>query len=262
MKGKPLGKLVILGAACSAFLLSACSVLQPAPEPNQPLAELAASARGEHREQLLAEIARVCGHHTDATVPDSCSADAIQQTVDGFQAATDPARQMVDLFTIIPEDSRALVATQYVDVEPASAQLRPEVTVEWQPVDFAQDSQDIQLAAQGLQREFAVIYGLDVARGFADEETKARIDAAKDTRLRRIAVLEESLASTQEAEESTAPLAAYAFADTATTPVDAPTAAAAVNELLDWSSTFWINASAQAEDDAFAMLALKFTPKQ
>lgn len=242
-----------IGTVCCALALSGCSVLQPEPEPDAPLAQLAASASGEQREELKDEIARVCGHRADASVPESCSDSAIDAAVSNSAAAKDVPQQIRDLFLTIPTDSRALVATQYSEI--AQPQDGRAVTL----VD------DTPTAVEGLQREFAVIYGLDVARGFADADTTKRIDAAKDLRLRRIAVLEESLASQQNDEEAetdqTVALPAYEFTDPATTPVDAQTAAAAVEELLEWSSAFWISAATYAQDDDFALLALQYTPK-
>ncbi|MCQ9351606.1 hypothetical protein NQ015_00545 [Corynebacterium sp. 153RC1] len=261
-------------AAVSLILLplglAGCSVLDPQPLPDAHLAALAATAQADRPNDaaaLRAEMIRVCGHREDGSVPESCSEQAIDATISSSPAVepAEAAGQVEDLFFALPEQSRLLVAQMYTTL-PASSDV--EVTPEppalegsdQPPQDKAQDpEQESDWAAAlrtGLEEEYELLYGLDVARAFADPATTARIDRAHHVHTERVAQLQELLAPTGDVP---AALPAYAFAPAATVPVDQATAAIAVDELLRSTSSTWANIAAEAKTEAFASYTLRLS---
>ncbi|MCQ9342404.1 hypothetical protein [Corynebacterium kozikiae] len=263
-------------AAVSLILLplglAGCSVLDPQPLPDAHLAALAATAQADRPDDaaaLRAEMIRVCGHREDGSVPESCSEQAIDATISSSQAVepAEAAGQVEDLFFALPEQSRLLVAQMYTTL-PASSD--GEVTQEppalegsdQPPQDKAQEPEqesesDWATALRtGLEEEYKLLYGLDVARAFADPATTARIDRAHQVHTERVAHLQALLAPTGDVP---AALPAYAFAPSATVPVDQATAAIAVDELLRSTSSTWANIAAEAKTEAFASYALRLS---
>ncbi|MCQ9371009.1 ferritin-like domain-containing protein [Corynebacterium sp. 35RC1] len=263
-------------AAVSLILLplglAGCSVLDPQPLPDAHLAALAATAQADRPNDaaaLRAEMIRVCGHREDGSVPESCSEQAIDATISSSQAVepAEAAGQVEDLFFALPEQSRLLVAQMYTTL-PASSdvEVTPEPPAlegsEQPPQDKAQDpeqeSESDWAAAlrTGLEEEYELLYGLDVARAFADPATTARIDRAHQVHTERVAQLQELLSPTGDVP---AALPAYAFAPSSTVPVDQATAAIAVDELLSSTSSTWANIAAEAKTEAFASYALRLS---
>ena len=263
-------------AAVSLILLplglAGCSVLDPQPLPDAHLAALAATAQADRPNDaaaLRAEMIRVCGHREDGSVPESCSEQAIDATISSSQAVepAEAAGQVEDLFFALPEQSRFLVAQMYTTL-PASSdvEVAPEPPAlegsEQPPQNKAQDPEqesesDWATALRtGLEEEYKLLYGLDVARAFADPATTARIDRAHHVHTERVAQLQELLAPTGDVP---AALPAYAFAPSATVPVDQATAATAVDELLRSTSSTWAHIAAEAKTEAFASYALRLS---
>ncbi|WP_164546481.1 DUF4439 domain-containing protein [Corynebacterium hylobatis] len=237
-------------------LLASCSVGDVAsalgPRPNSQVAELAdraasdaaaldgaaAELRARHAAELAAEITRLCGTHADGTVPESC---AFQTEVTELPEADVDDSLLLSLDTAVPEESRALVIRQAVDLAeleerdlPADAQVS--------------DSRDIDAARDLLRREYAAAWGLGLARAYLSPARGAEIDEFLDAHDERILALREVLAPHGEVPVAEA---GYELAG-GTAPADEALVASLQEELRQ----VWLNAAVQAHDTPWREFAV------
>ncbi|RNE49383.1 DUF4439 domain-containing protein [Corynebacterium alimapuense] len=182
-------------------LLASCTIEDTldffGPKPNQELASLADQAtldteqfgavselRQRHTDELSAEIIRLCGVFPNGTIPESCEfvPDPTQATgIDLEQSLALTLEAAED----VPEESVALVTRQAVDL--ARVEAPSELPV---AVDPERSSADARLL---LEREYAVVYGLGVARAFISFDRLDALDALAQTHVQRISALREAL---------------------------------------------------------------------
>lgn len=162
-------------AVASLFALTGCSIIPPAP--NATLVTLGEAALGDaagspdsdyatlrsaQAQALFAEVARLCGHTSDGTVPDAC----IYPTADATPSSNSPAEAMAsvrDVFSKIPAESQPRLAVMYAQL----AMLSPATTF------AATDS-----PPSGMRDwEQGVLFGLDHAHAYTGEPITSLISA-------------------------------------------------------------------------------------
>lgn len=170
--------LLIVPLLASCTLDDAVEALGP--RPDSDIAELADQAaadatalvdvpsqlRQRHSNELVDEIARLCGTHSDGSVPDSCDFSLSTETrltgdLSGSLALT------LDSVEEVPEESVDLVVRQAVEL----AQITPLDGSE----SFALD-EDADSARRLLKQEYAGLYGLGIARAFLPSEAHGALD--------------------------------------------------------------------------------------
>ena len=158
----------------------------------QSLSEPAlAELRSKQAQELYGEVTRLCGS-IDAEVPRSCEFSADPRELAGASDAVQLRESAVQSLSTsldkVPAESRDLVAAQAVDIVAATGPaLDSESTVALQHKD------DIAQASRALQTEYEFLYGIGLAKAFADAPLHARIATLEEAANERVAFLRSSL---------------------------------------------------------------------
>ena len=158
----------------------------------QSLSEPAlAELRSKQAQELYVEVTRLCGS-IDAEVPRSCEFSADPRELAGASDAVQLRESAVQSLSTsldkVPAESRDLVAAQAVDIVAATGPaLDSESTVALQHKD------DIAQASRALQTEYEFLYGIGLAKAFADAPLHARIATLEEAANERVAFLRSSL---------------------------------------------------------------------
>lgn len=158
----------------------------------QSLSEPAlAELRSKQAQELYGEVTRLCGS-IDAEVPRSCEFSADPRELAGASDAVQLRESAVQSLSTsldkVPAESRDLVAAQAVDIVAATGPaLDSESTAALQHKD------DIAQASRALQTEYEFLYGIGLAKAFADAPLHARIATLEEAANERVAFLRSSL---------------------------------------------------------------------
>lgn len=204
----PVKKLLVAVLAVPLSLtLSSCDLLGVVgPRPDKAVLGLAQQAtadarslsdpalaelRGKQADELFGEVARLCGN-IDAELPRSCEfstgpGEAMGVSNDvGLQEVVE--QSVTASLEKVPAQSRDLVAAQAVDI---IAAIGPELDAE--DVAALQNKGDIELASAALSTEYEFLYGLGLAKAYADAPLHARIATLEDASDVRVAFLRTAL---------------------------------------------------------------------
>lgn len=197
--------------------------------------------RGHHADDLFNEIARLCGTDDSGEVPQTC---AVERTPGDATSAGTPEAVTADALGLhldaadrVPEGSVDMVVSQAVDIAATDAEL-PE------PVELLVE-EDADLARGLLEREYAAVYGLDLARAFVDPAQAEATDALISAHEQRQLALTELLEPT-----GNVPAAAPGYLlDGIEQPRDAASAAAFIEDLEVGLDTAWRDAATHVADE-------------
>lgn len=226
----------------TAAALSGCAPVIDyfGPKPDPVLVQLAAQAEADGRQEqadaLYAEVARLCGVHADGTSPHSCEVDrAAARAALAATPAPDP------LTADVPAESRELLVSQAIDraaadqtAQPADAALLTTAS----PLDAAAQESANAL----LEREYEMVWSLDMARAFAAPADEERIDSL----IARHEGLARDLAGALAASDATPVEPAASYTIDGERPTDAPTALGFVDALTAADAQAWAKAAASA----------------
>ncbi len=178
-----------LSATVAAFFLLTLSSCAN-PEPDPALSQLYVVADEKHKELLYDEIIRVCGHHEDGRVPETCNPE-VPATIQPGSAG------VLEVISTVPEESLPLVVDVYLDYVSEEGEPSPIPAVG----NFS----------ESLDMEYSFQYALGVARAFGDAEVDALVDELDKQHEVIVEKLEEATAAeptTEAAEASETPTAA------------------------------------------------------
>lgn len=132
-----------------------------------------AAMRQEQADELLADLARSCGTYEDGSAPSACAVDRDELARDASDL--DPRTSLENLIDAVddaPEDSRDLLSHLALDFAGALRAEDPEADSGEGAPRFGQpgalNSSDREGAGALIEAEWATIWGLDSAQGFAD----------------------------------------------------------------------------------------------
>lgn len=230
----------------TAAALSGCAPVIDyfGPKPEPVLVQLAAQAEADGRQEqadaLYAEVARLCGVHADGTSPHSCEVD---RTAARAALAATPAPD--PLSANVPVESRELVVSQAIDraatdhaAQPADAAATAVLLTKASPLDAAAQESANAL----LEREYEMVWSLDMARAFAAPADEERIDSL----IARHEGLARDLAGALAASDATPVEPAASYTIDGERPTDAPTALGFVDALTAADAQAWAKAAASA----------------
>lgn len=263
--------------AVSALALTLASCANPTP--NNALVRLYHSAEGENKQQLAAEITRLCGHTHEGKTPDSCKADENGNFPAPETPAPEPlapgAQGILAVLADIPQESMPIIVEQFLEY-PLSDVIAPfdnKSTFTFEaltiptafstentektptPTVTAPGADDIRGAEAALAEEYAHIYALGVTMAFADDETQKRTEKLIESHQKVIDTLEQLLEK-----DAYAPTAAPGYdLKTPTQPTNVESARATVQELTDNNAQFWKNTAAKATTLQWRTAALIIT---
>lgn len=155
------------------FLLPLSSCANPTP--NEVLSQLYAAADEPHKQLLYDEVIRLCGHHKDGTVPESCNPEVPDTLAPGSAG-------VLEVIANVPEESLPLVVDVYLDYIAAEATPSPIPTVG----NFV----------ESLEMEYGFEYALGIARAYGDDEVDALVDNLAAEHAAIVEKLEEATANT------------------------------------------------------------------
>ncbi|GAA1475015.1 DUF4439 domain-containing protein [Corynebacterium felinum] len=269
--------LALIAVPALALTLASCAN----PTPNSALLRLHHSAEGDNKQQLAAEITRLCGHTHDGKTPDSCKADAHGNFPTPKTPAPEPlapgAEGILAVLAEIPQESMPIIIEQFLKyplqeviatfdnkntfnfealtIPTAFTTTHTEKTPAPTPTVTAPGADDIRGAEAALAEEYAHIYALGVTMAFTDSETQARTEKLIESHQKVIDTLEQLLEK-----DAYAPTAAPGYdLKTSTQPTNAESARATVKELTDNNAQFWKNTAAQATTPQWRTAALVIT---
>lgn len=213
----------------AATSLGGCSLLGPQPNAQLTRAEAVAHAAGQDdiANTLHEEVLRLCGHHADGRIPESC-------TYELEPAEGDVLDTLIKTVAKAPEESKDLVLSQ-------ALKLAEEQQVEVPALDTISNADVQDSAAELLQTEYGAIWALDYARAFmADQE---RIDNFVEVHRKRAKQLAQALGDQAPAAE-----AGWLFSDTADAEKDPD---AFISDVEALSYDHWVKAARHASTDAW-----------
>lgn len=215
--------------ALGASSLGACSLLGPQPNAQLTRAEAVAHQAGQEEiaHSLHEEVLRLCGHHADGRVPDSC-------TYELDPAEGDLLETLITTVGKAPEESKDLVLAQ-------TLQLAKEEKVEVPELASISDSEVQEAAKKLLETEYGAIWALDYARAFISDQE--RIDALIAEHRKRVAVLVQALGDQAPGAEP-----GWLFSDTADAEKDPN---AFISDIEALSYDHWVKAARYASTDAW-----------
>lgn len=271
----------LVPTAVVAATLAGCNVMDVAgPRPNKELVSLARQAEADAQsgdeglrelrrtqaEQLTHEALRLCGTEPSGDVPQTCDV-----TIDAAGLTPETLPQLLEASVAaaghLPDESVDLVVAQAVDA------------LATQPVELATQELSLDDASLGparscLEQEYALLYGLGLAKAYADDTLSPRIVALQSAASERAEALEGALGAAASgpaaASKTTAnvttpggtapalpvPAAGYQITDGA-----APTNAAEAADLVERMQREVVGelrlAAARAEGDAWRTLAIQ-----
>ena len=207
----------------------------------QSLSEPAlAELRSKQAQELYGEVSRLCGS-IDAELPRSCEFSTEPGDLAGANDAAQLRESAVQSLSTslekVPAESRDLVAAQAVDIVAATGpELDSERTIALQHKD------DIAQASQALQTEYEFLYGIGLAKAFADAPLHARIATLEEAADQRVAFLRSSL---RDADSIPVAAAGYQLAHSGSL-TDASDAQSLVDALSAQLMNSWRSTVAQA----------------
>ena len=140
----------------------------------------AAARREETVTALLAEIHRLCGHHSDGTLPASCTVDLTVPDPAAAPAHAGPAEAAEDLLAAqVPDSSQPVIAAQAISLLELATSPEHELDLAEHELDLAAAAADPGLRADMTEMLHwcrATAWGLDSARAYSDPAAEAEID--------------------------------------------------------------------------------------
>lgn len=174
--------------------MSACSAVDFfGPRPNDQLVELShqaqadsagaegdlAALRHEHAEELLAEIARLCGLDEAGNPPESCQ---VEEPEEALSPSPTPLGRYLEVVDDVPEESRDLLIDQAIDLAALDTSELPSTEV---------SDEDRALVGHMIEREHAAVHGLKSARAFASDP--AGVDKLIERHQTRLLALQDTI---------------------------------------------------------------------
>lgn len=253
-----------LSLAAAPFL-SGCEVDRFfGPRPNAEVSALAAGARAdadrlsasnpnlaalraEQARAFDAEVARLCGTQEDGSVAPSCATDAADEHAESLEHTG--LEQILLSFASLPEESRPLAAQQAIIL--AEATGATDVAAAAEKTDLTADSEAAATAREVLRGEYALAYGVGVARAYGASNLGDLTAAINE----RIAALSTALDPTGDV-----PVAEAGYLITGVdSPTDAASAQAFVSAAINQAADSWAAAAAAASGDETGWLELAVT---
>lgn len=201
----------------------------------------AAALRAQQAEQLYDEIDRLCGRDEDGNTPRSCDVDrdvAPRNSTDVSAVLDDASASSEEKISAVPEESRALLTTQAIELaawkntERAEIAAIPELS-----------EQERTLGVELLEWEYQQVYALDVARSYVSPDQEAHVDELLSVHEDRVLQLQGQLEKLGSVPQ---PAAAY-DSPTGSLPTDAESARAFVDKLAHNDALKWTDAAISAE---------------
>ncbi len=197
----------------------------------------AADMRSSQADALFTEIARLCGTDDQGNVPHSCEVDRPTQAppaTDSSQVLEEAASATTEAADEVSSESRPIVTQQAITLNAWLPGDAPDIPALSQPL---RDS-----AADLLQWEYELVFGLDFARAYSAPAAEERIDKLLRVQHRRIDQLQEALGHNGKVPQ---PEPAYSSGAT-TLPSDADSAAAFLDTLVKQDADKWHAAAVAA----------------
>ncbi|MDP9851285.1 hypothetical protein [Corynebacterium lowii] len=257
--------LTLAATLAAAPLLSGCEVDSLfGPKPNAAVSALAQGARedaerlegsdpelsalrGEQALAFDAEVARLCGTLEDGSTPASCSAEKVEEASEPVE--TTGLEQIIATFGDLPEESRPLAAQQAIILAEATGST--DVAKAAQAANLTEEPEAAEAAREVLRGEYALAYGVGVAKAFGATNLKDLTAAINE----RIAALTTALEPTGEV-----PVAEAGYEITGiASPTDAASAQAFINAAIAQAADSWEAAAADAESNEGGWLNLAIT---
>jgi hypothetical protein len=203
----------------------------------QGVDDAAADMRSSQADALYKEIARLCGTDDQGNVPHSCEVERPTQAppaTDSSQVLEEAASATTEAADEVSSESRPIVTQQAITLNAWLPGDAPDIPALSQPL---RDS-----AADLLQWEYELVFGLDFARAYSAPAAEERIDKLLRVHHRRIDQLQEALGHNGKVPQ---PEPAYSSGAT-TLPSDADSAAAFLDTLVKQDADKWHAAAVAA----------------